>query len=96
MPEPIWFSFTLDALGLFVNVAWYESYVALNTRVPVIWKCVNVTIDKLHFTQQDPIVATVDTAKIKCVLACDHAAQHIIYEYTSDRERLSHADIHES
>lgn len=96
MPEPLWYSFGLDTLDLFVSHDWYESYVGINTNVPVLWQCGNVAVDKFNFTDQDPIVGPMDTAKIKCVIACDHVAQHIIRDYTINCEQLSHTDIHDS
>lgn len=96
MPEPLWFTFNTHTLDLFVAKSWYESYVVINTNVPVLWQCGNVAIDKFNSTDQDPIVGPLDLAKIKCIIACDHVAQHIIHDYTVNCEQLSHSDIHES
>lgn len=96
MPEPLWFTFNTHTLDLFVAKSWYESYVAINTNVPVLWQCGNVAIDRFNSTDQDPIVGPLDLAKIKCIIACDHVAQHIIHDYTVNCEQLSHSDIHES
>lgn len=96
MPEPLWFTFNTHTLDLFVAKSWYESYVAINTNVPVLWQCGNVAIDRFNSTDQDPIVGPLDLAKIKCIIACDHVAQHIIHDYTVNYEQLSHSDIHES
>lgn len=96
MPEPLWYTFDLETLNLFVSHNWYESYVAINTNVPVLWQCGNIPLDKFNFTEQDPIVGPLDMAKIKCIMACDHVAQHIIHDYTNNREQLSHTDIHDS
>lgn len=96
MPEPLWFTFNPHTLNLFVAKAWYETYVAINTNVPVLWQCGNVSIDRFNSTDQDPIVGPLDLAKIKCIIACDHVAQHIIHNYTMNCEQLSHSDIHDS
>ncbi|KAE9521744.1 hypothetical protein AGLY_017855 [Aphis glycines] len=101
MPEPLWFDFqsemgVMDKLNVFINYDWYKSYISVNTDVPVIWQNGNVPIERLNAPDQDPRIAPMDVAKIKCVVVCDHLAQHVIHRYTVDGPQLSNCDIHDS
>jgi len=101
MPEPLWFDLdsvmgVLDKLNIFLNFEWYKTYISINTDVPVVWKNGNVPIERFNTSEQDSQIAPMEIAKIKCVVACDHLAQHVIHRYHIDGPQLSNCDIHDS
>lgn len=101
MPEPLWFDLdsvmgVLDKLNIFLNFEWYKTYISINTDVPVVWQNGNVPIERFNTSEQDSQIAPMEIAKIKCVVACDHLAQHVIHRYHIDGPQLSNCDIHDS
>lgn len=96
VPEPLWFTFNLETPDLCVGHEWYEWYVAINTDVPALWQCGAIAVENFNSIEQDPMVGPLDLVKIKCIIACDHVAQHIIHDYTMNYEQLSHTDTHDS
>lgn len=71
-----------DELQIFVSYLWYREYSAVNTGVPVLWPNGALVIEKYNLPEEDRRVSVMDATKIKCVVACDHLAQHIINEYS--------------
>lgn len=97
-PEPLWFHFTkenLKRLYIFVCINWYIEYVSIRTNVPIIWSDGQIPLSFFNPLEEEGPV-DLDTAKIKCVIACDHLAQHILHRYYSKEEQLSQSDIHDS
>lgn len=99
IPEPLWFKFEIDKrrLILYLNEIMYNDYctTATSTEVPVVWSCGHVPVDKYNPYLAHPKVSELDSAKIKCAVACDHVAQHIIHRYYSDTPPLANAELHE-
>lgn len=98
MPEPLWYAFPNindansgtggcsvscgDELQIFVSFPWYREYSAVNTNVPVLWPNGALVVEKYNLPEEDRRVSVMDETKVKCIVACDHLAQHIINEYS--------------
>lgn len=99
IPEPLWFKFELDKrhLILYLNEIMYNDYCTTTTptEVSVVWSCGHVPVDKYNPYRSHPEVSELDTAKIKCAVACDHVAQHIIHRYYNDTPLLANTELHE-
>lgn len=97
-PEPLWFCILPEqkcTLHIFVGLNWYTDYVVLRSDVPVIWTDGNVALEQYNPFEEE-VSVVMDIAKIKCVTACDHLAQHILHKYNSNSKPLSLSDIHQS
>lgn len=99
IPEPLWFKFEIDKrhLILYLNEIMYNDYctTTTSTEVPVVWSCGHIPVDKYNPYRTHPDVSELDTAKIKCAMACDHVAQHIIHRYYNDKPLLANTELHE-
>lgn len=97
IPEPLWFHFdktNLSRLYIFVSINWYIEYISIRSNVPIIWTTGHIPISMYNPIEEETQVI-LDSAKIKCVVACDHLAQHILHKYYSKEMPVSQADIHE-
>lgn len=68
-------------------------YIGIRTDVPVIWSDGKIPISIFNPISEEESV-TLDVAKIKCVVACDHLAQHVFYRYYTKEMPSSQAEIH--
>lgn len=94
--EPLWYMYDLNdrTLRLFVNEEMYNDYCLTNLDANVLWKSGEIRVDHYNPFKQNPEFGAVDQAQIKCAIACDHVAQHIIHELND--EPLDTEEIHEN
>lgn len=98
MPEPIWYSIDLadNALTLYVDESMYNEYCSVLSDVPVTWCGGALRVDRYNPLKTDRrLVSEMDSAKIKCAVACDHVAQHIIHELMNP-DYSERAELHEN
>lgn len=94
--EPIDYVIDQSTLTLVVNESMYNEYCLTNNSGTVIFPSGLIPIDRYNPPETDPSLGEINYPVIRCAIACDHVAQHILYDvYGRNQDRPATAGIHE-
>jgi len=82
MYEPIWYDYDLStrSLELYVNERHYNDYCLMSDDMNITWCNGQLRVDHYNPYKQVEGIGPIDQAQIRCAVACDHVAQHILHE----------------
>lgn len=80
--EPIAYTMDLSSgtLALYANRAMYNEYCLYAAESPVIFMNGICPINQHNPAEVDPSIGSINYAVIRCAIACDHVAQHILHD----------------
>lgn len=99
MYEPIQFTYSPNNdhdsnLTLYVCVPMYESYCNRVTTAPVIYPNGSIPLELFNLPVDSPESRPLTLSLVRCAVACDHVAQHILSEVLGERKADAADDIH--